>query len=225
MNNLFFWIGAVVGTVLLLGHFFPAASMGQDSWLRIVYFVILLSFIGTGIFSRYSGRAGDAIKHITIWLGIFLLLIIFYSFRYEFGSLGERLTGEMQPYKAMESEGKLNFRKADDGHFYIEAEVNGQPVRFMVDTGATRVVLSPADAKRIGLNLSKLKFNQISYTANGVVSGAPVNLKTVKIGQAVIRAVPASVNGAEMNFSLLGMTFLDRLESYTVREDILTLRP
>ena len=110
------------------------------------------------------------------------------------------------------------------GHFLLDAAVNGTPVRFLVDTGASAVVLSPDDARRVGLDPRRLDFSQRFHTANGVVRAAPVTLREVRLGQFPVYDVPASVNEAPLGVSLLGMTFLKRLRGYEVRNDRLVLR-
>ena len=111
------------------------------------------------------------------------------------------------------------------GHFVVEIEVNGIAIRFLVDTGASDVILSPADAARLGFNLSDLRYIRTYRTANGIVQGAPVRLDRVAVGPIALTNVRASVNGAPMRRSLLGMSFLSRLSGYEVRDDRLTLRP
>jgi aspartyl protease family protein len=113
---------------------------------------------------------------------------------------------------------------ADDrGHFLLTAEVNGTPVTFLVDSGASTVVLSPDDARRIGMPPERLRFTERFRTANGMVRAAPVELREIRIGQLAQRYVPASVNEAPLGVSLLGMTFLSRLESWSVEGGRLAL--
>jgi aspartyl protease family protein len=113
---------------------------------------------------------------------------------------------------------------ADDrGHFLVTAEVNGTAITFLVDSGASTVVLSPDDARRIGLSAARLRFTERFRTANGTVRAAPVELREIRIGQLTQRYVPASVNEAPMGVSLLGMTFLSRLESWSVEGGRLAL--
>ena len=94
----------------------------------------------------------------------------------------------------------------------------------MVDAGASNVVLSPADARRLGFDLARLSFHQVFRTANGMVRGAPVTLAEIRIGPIELHNVRASVNGADLSQSLLGMSFLDRLAGYSVENGTLTLR-
>ena len=98
------------------------------------------------------------------------------------------------------------------GHYVVEAMVNGTPVDFLVDTGASHVVLAPADAARLGFRPAQLRFTGRAETANGTVGLAPVTLRELRIGQLSRHGVAAVVNEAPMGISLLGMSFLDGLE-------------
>jgi clan AA aspartic protease (TIGR02281 family) len=110
------------------------------------------------------------------------------------------------------------------GHYLVEALVNGAPVTFLVDTGASDVVLILDDARRIGLEPRALAFTQRFSTANGEVRGAPVVLREIRIGQLYLYDVTASVNEAPLEVSLLGMSFLEQLSGYQVERGRLILR-
>jgi clan AA aspartic protease (TIGR02281 family) len=110
------------------------------------------------------------------------------------------------------------------GHYLIEAAVNGAPVTFLVDTGASDIVLTLDDARRAGLRPGTLAFTQRFATANGEVRGAPVVLREVRIGQLRRFDVAASVNEAPLGVSLLGMSFLEQLSGYEVERGRLILR-
>jgi clan AA aspartic protease (TIGR02281 family) len=110
------------------------------------------------------------------------------------------------------------------GHFLVEAVVEGTPLAFVVDTGASDVVLSPADAARLGFRAHELRFTRRYQTANGVVAAAPVTLREVRIGQFSAFDVEASVNGAPLPVSLLGMSFLRQFRGYEVDDGRLILR-
>ncbi len=97
-------------------------------------------------------------------------------------------------------------------------------INFLIDTGASDVVMSPRDAEKLDFDLSRLFFDRVYRTANGTVRGAAVRLGRVKIGPIKLKDVRASVNGAPMTTSLLGMNFLGRFDSYKVTADNLTLR-
>ena len=111
-----------------------------------------------------------------------------------------------------------------DGHFLIEAQVDGRPIAFLVDTGASDIVLTLDDARRLGLDPRTLEYTQRYATANGVVRGAPVVLRELRIGQFRLFDVDASVNEAPLGVSLLGMDFLEQLNGYEVERGRLILR-
>ena len=102
-----------------------------------------------------------------------------------------------------------------DGHFYLTLELNGTPVRFVVDTGASEIVLTAEDAARIGLDPATLVYSGRAQTANGMVETAPVRIATIALGGVIDEGVRAVVNRGELFESLLGMSYLrrfDRLE-------------
>jgi clan AA aspartic protease (TIGR02281 family) len=110
------------------------------------------------------------------------------------------------------------------GHFLVEAVVNGVPIDFMVDTGASHVVLTLQDARKLGFSASNLDFTDEFESANGAVQAAPVELREFRVGQFQLYDVEAFVNGGPLPISLLGMSFLQRLSSYEVARGRLILR-
>lgn len=110
-----------------------------------------------------------------------------------------------------------------DGHFVVDAAVDGVPVRFLVDSGATTVVLASEAARRLGLVGGRLRYTHKVTTANGVVRAAPVRLRELRIGQLALRDVEAAVLETPLQTSLLGMSFLRRLERWEVRDGRLVL--
>jgi aspartyl protease family protein len=116
------------------------------------------------------------------------------------------------------------YRRARDGHFYVDADVNGARIRFLIDTGATFVALSPEDARSAGLRIFESDYTARTTTANGVTRVAPVTLRQVELEQMQLFDVRAVVLERPMPVSLLGMSFLSRLQSYETRNDELVLR-
>jgi len=116
----------------------------------------------------------------------------------------------------------LVYRTDARGHVALTAIVNGAPVRFLVDTGASRVTLTAEDARAAGIDPGGLVFNQRSQTANGLAREAPVTLREIRIDRLSIDNVPAAVN-ENLTVSLLGMSFLKRLKSFEMREGTLTI--
>jgi aspartyl protease family protein len=123
------------------------------------------------------------------------------------------------------SGGPASLTKAADGHFWAEASVNGKRVRFLVDTGATTVALTAADAERLGYDLSELDFSQPMITAGGETRAAVVELDTISVAGAKVRKVKAVVVREGLTVSLLGMTYLGRLSRFEATPTALILRP
>ena len=239
------WVWLLAGGMALglmiayLSVEFPEALDDENNRLRLTVAVLWIALVGGSLVARARGGGmGLLLGNLAIWMFVGLGLLTLYSFRAELGSLKDRVTAELLPHRGVsappppsavqrmpaETGHRVSFRMRDSGHFVVEAKVNGTPIRFLVDTGASHVVLTPSDARRIGLNPNALNYTQRYNTANGVGEGAPVRLDRVTVGPIELENVRASVNRAEMAGSLLGMSFLGRLGGYEVRDGTLTLR-
>jgi aspartyl protease family protein len=213
----------VTGLVLALSGRFPGALDDNGSLARLSYLLGWLALAGGGLVFAIRRQPLRQLRNAAIWLGIGLLLVVAYSFREE---IAPRLMGELLPQRGIANgDGSVTFRAGRDGYFHVEAQVDGAPIRFLVDTGASQIVLSPADARRLGFDLDALSYTQVTETANGLGRSAPVTLREVTVGGLRLAEVGASVNRAEMSESLLGMSFLRRLGGFEVSGDRLTLRP
>lgn len=225
---LWFALGGVAlgALIVYLADRYPGSLSDRESQVGIVHLVLFGALVASGLLLGRRLGLGYAVRTTAIWLTLGLALILGYSYRFDLAAIRDRVLGELLPHRAEEVEGGvLRFRAAVDGHFYIEARVEGRPVRFMVDTGASDIVLNLADAARIGLDPARLAFTRRYRTANGTVRGAPVRLGEIRLGSLRLRDVPASVNEAEMGVSLLGMRFLNLFARYEVRHGTLLLYP
>ncbi|MFZ1413981.1 MAG: TIGR02281 family clan AA aspartic protease [Defluviicoccus sp.] len=171
-----------------------------------------------------------AVKQLVVWSIVCVLAVVIWTDEGAIEALFRRVVATAGSVDAAveESTGDdgarvLTLRAGAGGHFWVDAEVNGNTVRFIVDTGATSVVLSEEDADRAGLRLSPRDYTALHRTAGGTVRAAPVTLREVHIGALGLRDVEAAVNPALSGVSLLGMTFLNRLDGYEVRGDTLSL--
>ncbi len=191
-----------------------------------------LVFIASSVLSGYRGRMGRALRDASIWTLITLALVSGYSFRDELGGLAYRIAGELAPAGSglrveniAEGERAVRIRRRTDSHFVAKVQTNGATLTMLVDTGASTVVLGPADAKRIGIDMEKLRYTVPVQTANGTTYAAPIRLKSITVGPITIKDVDALVSkpGA-LRDSLLGMSFLNRLRSYEFSGEYLTLR-
>ncbi|MEX2453392.1 MAG: TIGR02281 family clan AA aspartic protease [Rhodospirillaceae bacterium] len=227
-----YWLVAIVilflvaGLIYWLDREFGGALDEGNNAPRLVHHVLLLALVGAAVVAGFRMRAGTMIRYIAWWAGIFAVVILAYSFRTDVRGLGDRIVGELRPDLAMTSaDGEVAVRRGGDGHFRLTATVDGRPVRFLVDTGATVVVLSAADAARIGLDPDTLSYSFQARTASGVAQTARISLGEVSTGPIVVRDVPAAVIRDGLSESLLGLSFLNRLSGYEVREDRMILRP
>lgn len=225
-----FWLlimlGATVALVFLMEHLFPGTLDDPDARMDILYRIGWIALIGTSIATFARANPKGFLRNAAIWVAIFLGLVGIYAFRNDAAFIGQRILGVLTPTQGTaHDDGTISFPAGPDGHFRIQAVVNGGRVTFMVDTGATDIVLAPADARRIGIDPKSLKFDQRAQTANGIVRGASVRLNSLIVGSIDMGELPATVNGADMSESLLGMAFLNRLSGWRVENGVLTLVP
>ena len=172
---------------------------------------------------------GWALRQVAVWGGLSLAIYL------AIGSASQwlpSLPGPAAPRAvsapAVSSRGvsaggnTLVYRANSQGHVLLDASVNGASVRFMVDTGATAVALSAPDAVAAGIAPYQLAFDRRVETANGTVRVAPVRLREVRLGQLALDDVQAVVI-ENLQTSLLGQSFLNRLQSYEMRDGVLTI--
>jgi aspartyl protease family protein len=190
---------------------------------RLLQGVLLAALIGAGILHGRRMGLKTTLGAAFIWLALGAGLVLAYSYRFEAERAWNRITAELVPDRIRAAQGAIRVRRADDGHFYMRVLVNGTEVRFMVDTGATTTVLDPRDAARVGFDPRQLRFNETFRTANGTVRGARVSLARIAFGPVEFRDVRASVNGAPLGTSLLGISTLERFRAWRVEDGTLTL--
>jgi len=173
---------------------------------------------------------GWAIRQALIWGGFAVLAYAVVGYRLFAPSDIATAAGPAAPVSSRETvstsraavPNALTFRANREGHVELDAAVNGAPVHFLVDTGATMVVLSMRDAAAAGISRSSLDFSVRTQTANGIGRAAPVTLRELRVGQFSAIDVPAAVV-ENLRISLLGQAFLKRLDSYEMRDGALTL--
>jgi aspartyl protease family protein len=223
-----FWLlqlfAAGIG-IWLLADYFPGQLSSDGDQVHLVRLLSILALVSSGLLFARRISMGDVVRNIAIWTGVAAILVLAYTYQDELGDVGARVGTELFPSEPVVSpEGVLNLTQGPNGHFYAAGRANGTRVRFMIDTGASVVVLSPLDAQRIGIDLSALQYTRLYHTANGLGRGAPYRLDTLAIGPIEFRDVVVSINEAEMNASLLGMSFFNRLSSFEIRGRRLILR-
>ena len=171
---------------------------------RLIYLGLLLVAVGGYFLLEIRRRPGRTLQQAAIWGLIFLGTLA------AVGLWGDIRRQAVLPRQAVMRDGKIEVSQAPDGHYYLVAQVNGTPTRFVVDTGASQIVLNRRDAERAGIDTASLAYIGQANTANGVVATAPVRLESFELGPIADRDLRAVVNGGEMEGSLLGMSYLTR---------------
>lgn len=189
--------------------------MDTNNWPSIIYLSLLLLFIRGSVFSARGRQLSTTFRQLAIWVVIFAATL---------GGVVWYENSSQSTYRLGKTTDIIELRKRIDGHFHLDVVINVTQVPFVVDTGASQIVLSQDDAKRIGIDLRTLDFTMRAMTANGEVATAPVVLESLEVGGISDRNVRAVVNGGAMTGSLLGMSYLSRFESIEIQGDRLILR-
>ena len=175
-------IAALVVGVLALLWRFPYAMANGGDWASPGYLLALLLMVLAGL-AWQRPNLPYMFRHAAIWVGVVIVIGMGYAYRFELSAVRDRFLEELVPGQGQEGTGgEIRLRVGGGGHFRLEAFVNDLPVQFLVDTGASDVVLAPADVVRVGFDLNQLNYSRCYQTANGIVKGAPVELGRVQIG-------------------------------------------
>lgn len=191
--------------------------MSEFDYARLFYLVLLGSAVVLWFFAQNRNSLGKITQQAIIWALIFVGVIA------AVGLWGDIRNTVMPGQAVVAEDGRIELPRAADGHYYLTADVNGAPIRFVVDTGASQIVLTKADAETAGLATEELSFVGRAYTANGEVRTAPVRLERVEVGPLVDEDVRAVVNEGELDQSLLGMEYLQRFTSVEISNGTLVL--
>ena len=208
-----------------LSILFPgrAASDMDHAWIINLSAFFLL--VASGLVFGRQIKLGEALRAISIWTAIAAVLVLAYSYQDVLYDAATRVRSELVPgYAIARNPHELVLTADESGQFVVYGRVDGARVKFVIDTGATDIVLSPHDAQRLGIDLDGLTYSSEFETANGLGRGAPSTVESLSVGPIRLTHVPVSINQAPMDSSLLGMSFLRRLDSFTLEGRKLTLR-
>ncbi|GMB82210.1 retropepsin-like aspartic protease family protein [Shinella zoogloeoides] len=204
-------------------------GLANDDFGRLVSLSAIGAMLAAGIL---AGRRqwGESLRQAAIWLVIIMALATGYLYRFDLQEVGNRLTAGLIPGRAVvttnaEGEQILVIHKGVSGHFEADVSIDGIPMRMLVDTGASSVVLSYEDAMRLGINPDNLVFSIDVSTANGRALAAPVTLRQIAIGPILRGTIRGMVTEqGRLDQSLLGMSFLETLGSIEITRDELRLK-
>jgi aspartyl protease family protein len=178
--------------------------MDGETFARVGYLAIILVALAGWVLVEFRQRMGQALRMGLAWGLIFLGMVAGYG-------LWSDIRRDIMPVQTVAG-GEISVPRAEDGHYYLTLAINGTAVPFMVDTGATGMVLTLEDAERLGIDRESLMFLGEAQTANGVVRTAMVTLPVVELGPFRTENFRAYVNEGEMAGSLLGMDYLGQFD-------------
>ncbi|WP_323041687.1 retropepsin-like aspartic protease family protein [Gemmobacter sp.] len=190
--------------------------MSGDDLARLAWLILLGSAVGGWLIVESRGRMGQMARQALAWLLILVGLTAGYGLWKDMGL--------RDPQQAVvRQDGQIVVPRAPDDHFYLTLTIGETPVRFMVDTGATNVVLSDRDTDRLGIDRRGLAFLGTADTANGTIRTARVTLSDVRLEGEPLGNLPAWVGDGPLGISLLGMDFLNRFDKVEMSRDRLVL--
>ena len=207
-----------------MSQVFPGSIASTADWQNVAQGLMLVTIVGS-ILLRLRLKPHKALRNILAWAAIAAILALGYTFRGDLSSAFSRVRAEFAPgYPVQLSPHEMVVTQDENGGFFVMGQVNGQTVRFLADTGASDIVLSPADAQRLGVDIHALKFTDLAETANGVGRGASFKASSLSVGPVRFDDVPMHINQAPMSTSLLGMAFFRRLDSFQIKGGKLYMR-
>jgi aspartyl protease family protein len=211
-------IGLLIAILVLIAQHGQGTvgPLSTGDFGSLAYQLALLIFLAAAVLTLFRERFAQAIISAVLWVVVGLLLVIGYSYR---------VLAELIPGHVISHGRTVEVARTGAGDFAIAADVNGARVHMVLDTGASSVVLTQEDAKAAGLPIALLDYTVSIDTANGRTRAAPVTLDHIAVGGLDERAVDALVvQPGQLQTSLLGMSFLNRLQSWQVVGDRLVLK-
>ena len=193
-----------------------------DQAVHVLYLLGVLVLVGSALVVRRIPLA-QGLKMLAGWVLIFGAAFIVFTMKDEFLALGNRLMLETRGGVEETAGGEIRIRQSPDGHFWVTAEVNGEPVRFLIDSGATTTSLSRETAERAGIAPSS-GFQAMVQTANGVVMVDRGRAGTLKVGPIERRDVGVHISDAFGDMNVIGMNFLSTLSGWSVEGRVLVMR-
>ena len=197
------------------------AALDASSVETRIVALVLLAIVVLALFRQ---RFPNALQSAAVWALIALVLVLAYTYRFELRDVSDRVLAEIIPGRAVTRGHTVEIARGTGGSFAVTTQVNGARIAMVLDTGASAVVLTQEAARTAGLPLEVLNYSVHVDTANGRAWAAPVTLDKVSIGGITERSVPALIAQGGLRTNLLGMSFLNRLQSWEVRGDRLLLR-
>ena len=232
MNALAFLVFGVLGAGLLIllfnGNGGMIVPMTDDQFAGTIYLGLFATILAAGLFAS-GQRFGEMARQAGIWIAIIVMLVVGYEYRFELQETASRVTSGLLPGQAITSQdvnGDLSVTiNRRSRHFEVVGAVNGDRQQFLVDTGASTIVLTETNARQAGYHPEDLDFRIPVSTANGIAMAARISGVDITIGGIERRGMIALVaRDSQIQSNLLGMNFLDTLSSFEFQRDRMILR-
>jgi aspartyl protease family protein len=188
-------------------------------WGFVCILLLLSSLAARRLPLGYIAKAAFA------WIAIFAALFAIFSFRFEFKAVWERVKADISGTAGQSVRGEdITIRRQDDGHYWLQLDVNGRPVRFMIDSGATTTAVNGNTARETGIEVDTTGYPVFLNTANGRVTAQRGVILSLKIGSRELGQHDVVVSESFGDTNVLGMNFLDSMQSWKVEADVMTLK-
>ncbi len=202
------------------------SEITPDDWAELVFYGAIATYVAVMIPKLFRGSVTAAIGALLFWAIVLFGAIAGYAYRVELRAVGERVIAVLVPGTAIETGAKeVTVFRRPDGQFAVNGSVDGRKITFMLDTGASAVVLRAEDAAKLGIPIHRLAYDIEVSTANGRTMAAEIELPRLSIGPIAedqVRALVARPGALHEN--LLGMSFLGDLASFSMTSDRLVMR-
>ena len=202
-------------------------GLERNDFIRAAILAAILVWMILGLAARTrASELARIVLNATTWASLIIALTGLYAYREDFAAVANRVAAEFFPGEPVIGPGgEVTINRRLNGQFFVTAKVNGAPVKFLFDTGASSVVLTMDDAKRVGVDVASLSFDVGVSTANGSAEAAETHIDKIAVGPISLKNVRALVaKPGALAESLLGMSFLERLKSYGVEKGKLVLK-
>ncbi|MBJ7253268.1 MAG: TIGR02281 family clan AA aspartic protease [Sphingomonadaceae bacterium] len=187
-------------------------------WGVVCILLLVSSLAARRLPLGYVAKAGLA------WIAIFATLFAIFSFRFEFIGIWERVKADISGTAGQNiSSEAIELRRQDDGHYWLMVDINGKPVRFMLDSGATMTAINATTASEVGVEADGYPI--ILSTANGRIAAKRGVVRSLSVGPHSIENHQVVVSERFGDVNVLGMNFLNSMQSWRVEANMMVLQP
>ena len=187
-------------------------------WGVVCILLLISSLAARRLPLGYVAKAGLA------WIAIFATLFAIFSFRFEFIGIWDRVKADISGTAGQNISGEaIELRRQDDGHYWLTVDINSKPVRFMVDSGATTTAINATTAKEADVEADGYPI--ILSTANGRIAAKRGVVRSLSVGPHSIENHPVVVSERFGDVNVLGMNFLNSMQSWRVEGNMMVLQP